>query len=267
MALNSRTLPIRPLGRSGLQLSVLGLGTVKLGRNTDVKYPQDFELPSDEAILNLLEVAGSLGINYLDTAPAYGLSEVRLGALLPHCASTFQIVTKAGEHYDPAQQSRYDFSEYGLRQSIETSLKRLNRTQLDVVLLHSDGYDDQVLDAGALRTLLACKSEGLIQAVGLSGKTLQGGRRALAEGADVLMITLNPDLTDEAALVSEAVEAGAGLLIKKALGSGHLAAHEDPAVRLATLLEDTRISSAVIGTLNPDHLRHNCSLLFQGEPQ
>ena len=74
MALNSRTLPIRPLGLSGLQLSVLGLGTVKLGRNTDVKYPQDFELPSDEAILNLLEVAGSLGINYLDTAPAYGLS-------------------------------------------------------------------------------------------------------------------------------------------------------------------------------------------------
>ena len=160
MALNSRTLPIRPLGRSGLQLSVLGLGTVKLGRNTDVKYPQDFELPSDEAILNLLEVAGSLGINYLDTAPAYGLSEVRLGALLPHCASTFQIVTKAGEHYDPAQQSRYDFSEYGLRQSIETSLKRLNRTQLDVVLLHSDGHDDQVLDAGALRTRLRANPKG-----------------------------------------------------------------------------------------------------------
>lgn len=267
MALNSRTLPIRPLGRSGLQLSVLGLGTVKLGRNTDVKYPQDFELPSDEAILNLLEVAGSLGINYLDTAPAYGLSEVRLGALLPHCASTFQIVTKAGEHYDPAQQSRYDFSEYGLRQSIETSLKRLNRTQLDVVLLHSDGHDAQVLDAGALRTLLACKSEGLIRAIGLSGKTLQGGRRAIAEGADVLMITLNPDHTEEAPLVAEAAEAGVGILLKKVLGSGHLAAHDDPARRLATALNDRRISSAVVGTLNPDHLRHNCSRLLHGVSQ
>ena len=114
---------------------------------------------------------------------------------------------------------------------------------------------------------LRANPKGSFRRLDCQEKLYRGGRRALAEGADVLMITLNPDLTDEAALVSEAVEAGAGLLIKKALGSGHLAAHEDPAVRLATLLEDTRISSAVIGTLNPDHLRHNCILLFQGEPQ
>jgi len=76
-------LELRSLGRSQLKLSQLGLGTVKLGRNTDVKYPAGFELPSDEAVVELLNEASRLGINVLDTAPAYGHSETRLGDLLP----------------------------------------------------------------------------------------------------------------------------------------------------------------------------------------
>ena len=66
---------LRPLGATGLQVSPLGLGTVKFGRNQGVKYPQAFNLPSDREALALLELAWDLGINLLDTAPAYGESE------------------------------------------------------------------------------------------------------------------------------------------------------------------------------------------------
>src|SRR5690606_39506858 len=71
----------RPLGNTGLQASPLGLGTVKIGRNQGVKYPSGFDLPDDGQVRDLLALARGLGINLLDTAPAYGTSEERLGPL------------------------------------------------------------------------------------------------------------------------------------------------------------------------------------------
>src|SRR3546814_6132063 len=70
------------LGSTGLKVSPLGLGTVKFGRNQGVKYPAAFEIPDEEALAGLLDLARSLGVNLLDTAPAYGGSEERLGRLL-----------------------------------------------------------------------------------------------------------------------------------------------------------------------------------------
>jgi aryl-alcohol dehydrogenase-like predicted oxidoreductase len=250
-------LELRALGRSQLKLSQLGLGTVKLGRNTDVKYPQGFELPSDEAVVALLNEASRLGINVLDTAPAYGHSEARLGQLLPDISGEFQIITKVGETYDSNTGSQYDFSEKAIQDSLETSLKRLHRDRLDVVLLHSDGRDTAILESGALATLLKARDQGLVHAVGLSGKTLDGGHMALEMGADCLMITLNASAQHERPLVDAAARFDAGILIKKALGSGHLAG--DPQRQLRQLFEDPRITSAIIGTTNLDHLRHNCA--------
>jgi Predicted oxidoreductases (related to aryl-alcohol dehydrogenases) len=200
----SMALELRPLGRSQLKLSQLGLGTVKLGRNTDVKYPAGFELPSDEAVVELLSEASRLGINVLDTAPAYGHSEARLGDLLPRVSGQFQIITKVGETYDPTTGSHYDFSERAIQESLETSLKRLNRDQLDVVLLHSNGQDTEILEAGALDNLLKARDQGLIRAVGLSGKTVEGGQLALELGADCLMITLNANEQHERPLIEAA---------------------------------------------------------------
>ena len=180
----------RPLGQTDLLLSPIGLGTVKIGRNTDVKYPEGFELPSDQAVVDLLKLAASLGINCLDTAPAYGESEKRLGELLPHINESFHLITKVGESYAKDTGSHYDFSEKAIIQSIERSLKRLNRDHLDVVLLHSDGHDVEHLQAGAFNPLIQARDEGLITAIGLSGKTIEGGRLALEQGADILMIML-----------------------------------------------------------------------------
>ena len=72
----------RQLGQTGIEMSVLGLGTVKFGRNEGVKYPESFDIPDDAALADLLSIAKDLGINTLDTAPAYGTSEERLGGLL-----------------------------------------------------------------------------------------------------------------------------------------------------------------------------------------
>jgi aryl-alcohol dehydrogenase-like predicted oxidoreductase len=73
---------LRPLKGTDLKVSPVGLGTVKFGRNEGVKYPTSFDIPDMDELSNLLALAKEIGINTLDTAPAYGLSEERLGELL-----------------------------------------------------------------------------------------------------------------------------------------------------------------------------------------
>jgi aryl-alcohol dehydrogenase-like predicted oxidoreductase len=92
----------RMLGRTGLSVSVLALGTVKIGRDRGVKYPVPFTIPDDDAVIELLNTAADLGINLIDTAPAYGNSEERIGRLLPQVRGDFLISTKVGETFPAA---------------------------------------------------------------------------------------------------------------------------------------------------------------------
>lgn len=248
---------MRPLGATGISVSLLGLGTVKLGRNQGVKYPQAFDLPDDKAVVLLLETARELGINLLDTAPAYGRSEQRLGQLRPGRREDWVIATKAGEYFENGV-SRFDFSALSIRASVENSLRLLRTDYLDAVLLHSDGLDeagDRFLPAA--EELARLKQQGLIRATGFSGKTVAGGDRLLPH-VDVLMATWNPTYTEEAPLIARAAAQGRGVLIKKALASGH-ATSPAAALKAAATLPGT--CSIVVGTLSPANLRANAAAL------
>ena len=177
---------LRPLGTTGIEVSVLGLGTVKLGRNLGVKYPEPFLIPDDVDVRRLLATARELGLNLLDTAPAYGKSEERLGRLLPGNREEWVIVSKVGESFAEGV-SRFDFSARATRRSVEASLKRLGTDYLDLVLIHSDGDDLRILEGGeVLETLIRLKQEGLIRAYGMSTKTITGGLKAV-ECCDAVM--------------------------------------------------------------------------------
>ncbi|TVP87275.1 MAG: aldo/keto reductase, partial [Pseudomonadaceae bacterium] len=246
----------RPLGTSGLQVSPLGLGTVKLGRNQGVKYPKGFELPSDRAAADLLALAQELGINLLDTAPAYGTSETRLGPLLRGQRQQWVICSKVGEEFADGE-SWFDFSANHTRRSVERSLRRLKTDYLDLVLVHSDGNDLAVLDQDVYPTLAQLKQEGLIRAYGFSGKSVEGGIRALQQG-DCAMVTYNLNERSEADVLDHALSHNKGILIKKALASGHLCLDgEDPVKQgLAFVFAHAAVSSAIVGTINPEHLVH-----------
>ncbi|NLT70548.1 MAG: aldo/keto reductase, partial [Verrucomicrobiaceae bacterium] len=178
-----------PLHSTDLLVSSLGLGTVKFGRNEGVKYPTTFDLPTDEAILALLDLARAEGINLLDTAPAYGTSEERLGHLLGSRRDDWIIVSKAGEDFAEGR-SHFDFSPTAITASVERTLLRLRTDRVESLLLHSDGNDLDVLDhSGAVETLFALKEQGKIRSAGISTKTVAGGLRAVALGLDVVMVT------------------------------------------------------------------------------
>ncbi len=165
----------RPLGSTGLLVSPLGLGTVKLGRDQGVKYPSGFKIPDDGEAKMLLKLSRDLGINLIDTAPAYGRSEERLGPLLRGHRQDWVIVSKVGEEFDNGV-SRHDFSGAHTRRSVERSLQRLETDFIDLVLVHSDGNDLAILNESQVyETLAELKREGKSAVSGCRGKLSKAG--------------------------------------------------------------------------------------------
>lgn len=239
------------LGSTGLRVSPLGLGTVKFGRNQGMNYPAGFELPDEDALARLLDLAKSLGINLLDTAPAYGTSEERLGRLLAGQRDDWVLVGKVGEEFEDGV-STYHFTPDHFRRSLERSLERLHTDRLDVLLIHSDGSDLAILqDDAVMRTMTDFKAEGLARAIGVSTKTVEGGLRTL-ELMDVVMAAYNVGYRKEEPVLDYAAAHARGVILKKVLSSGH-AVDVPAAIRFA--LAHPGVASAVIGTINPDHLR------------
>jgi aryl-alcohol dehydrogenase-like predicted oxidoreductase len=249
----------RPLGRLGIAVSPLGLGTVKLGRDQGVKYPSGFKIPDDTEAGMLLKLARDLGINLIDTAPAYGTSETRLGPLLRGQRQDWVIVSKVGEEFENGQSS-HDFSAAHTRLSVERSLKRLETDFIDLVLVHSDGNDMAVLtESGVYQALAELKREGKIRGYGFSGKTVEGGLLALEDG-DCAMVTYNLNEQSEQPVLDYAAAHDKGILIKKALASGHvcLSPGVDPVqASFELLFKHPGVTGAIVGTINPVHLAHN----------
>jgi aryl-alcohol dehydrogenase-like predicted oxidoreductase len=239
-----------------MTVSILGLGTVKLGRREGVRYPAPFELPSDAEAARLLDAARELGFNLIDTAPAYGTSEARLGRLLLDRRNDWLLCTKVGENFANGT-STYDFSPEHVQVSVKNSLQSLHTDRLDIVLIHSDGNDLDILNGlGTLDCLKELKARGWIRAVGISHKTIAGAERALALDCDVIMATLNLAEQSEVDLIARAGAAGCGVLVKKAMASGHSGTDS---LRFAAAAEG--VSSVVIGTINPEHLRENAAVV------
>ncbi len=252
-------IPRRPLGSTGLEVGVLGLGTVKLGRNEQVKYPEGFELPSDEQAKYLLAVARDVGVNLIDTAPAYGTSEERLGGLLSGSRDDWVIVTKAGETFENGRSS-FDFSPVAIRASVERSLRRLRTDRVECLLLHSDGRDLWILEeSGAMDELGRLKDEGKILSVGISTKTPEGTARGV-ECCDVVMATLNLGERGDLGAIREGGTRGVGVLIKKALASGHASSTTES---LRFVLDESSVSCAVVGTISPEHLLENARIVSE----
>jgi len=253
----------KQIADTGVLVSPLGLGTVKLGRDKAVKYPSSFTIPDDTAALKLIDSAWQLGINLIDTAPAYGNSEQRLGHLLPKLKQDWIIATKVGETFNgETGESDYNFSPEFITASIHQSLKNLKRDVLDIVLIHSDGNDVDIIQQGALQVLEDLKQQGLIRATGMSTKTEEGGVLALQQ-SDLAMIMHNLEYQQEQAVLEQAAVDNKGIFIKKALASGHLASKQANVdivqENFDFIFQSPSVNSIIVGTISPHHLQDNVS--------
>lgn len=242
-------------------LSPLGYGAFKIGRNQGAKYAAPYDLPTDSEVDALLNGLLDLGVNYIDTAPAYGNSEERIGRALGHRRNQIFLSTKVGELFVHGA-SRHDFTASAVRSSVEQSLCRLRTDVLDIVFIHSTHDDLRILrETDVVAALVSLRDRGFIRAIGLSGYTADGFRETFS-WADAMMVEYHPDQPAMAELMKEAGECGLAVIVKKALASGRLPAEQ--ALRFA--LAHPAVTSVVVGSLNVEHMRRNWRVACEVRP-
>ena len=203
----------------GLARGPFGLGCAQLGNL--------YGAISDEAAATTVDAAWDAGVRYFDTAPHYGLglSERRLGAALAvRPRSEYVVSTKVGRMLDrnllfdgsqrddegfdvPADRiRRWDFSEEGIRASIEASLDRLGLEKIDLVLIHDP--EQNLADPGqglreAVPVLERMRSEGSIQAFGVGTRSTRTLETFVRESSiDFIMLAGRYTLLDHEAVDS-----------------------------------------------------------------
>lgn len=237
------------------QLSIIGFGAFKIGRNQGIKYPSGYDLPTDAEAEALLNGVLDLGITYIDTAPAYGVSEERIGKFLAGRASEFVLSTKVGETFEEGRSS-HDFSAGGVRASIDRSRRRLKRDVLDLVFIHAGRNDLEVLEnTEAVQTLSDLRSAGVVRKIGFSGYTTPALIKALG-WADALMLEYHLSDRSLEPVIGEARSRGVDVIVKKGLASGTL----DPDAALRFVLSNSGVSSLLVGSIHLEHMRHNLAV-------
>lgn len=211
----------RILGSTGLRVSVIGLGTWQFGG----EWGRAFSQADADAIL---DQAGALGINLLDTAECYGdhLSESLVGDYLSrHDRSRWIVATKFGHRFQRFMTRAEDFSPAGVRQQLEASLRALRLEAIDLYQFHS-GSDSQLLNDDLWTMLAEQKQAGKIRHLGISilGKGSEPqAREARRLGAETLQVIYNRlDRRPEQLYFPHAQRDHLGILARVPLASGLL---------------------------------------------
>jgi aryl-alcohol dehydrogenase-like predicted oxidoreductase len=218
----------RILGKTGLRVSVIGVGSWQFGGEWGVHFTQ----PQVDAIL---DAAADCGINLIDTAECYGpahLSERFIGDYLSRRdRSRWVVATKFGHHFKSFMRRDDDFSIAGVQQQLDDSLKALRVETIDLYQFHS-GSDTLFQDDKLWDFLASQKRAGKIRHLGVSilqkGSELQA-REAAKHGAEALQIYYNRlDRRPEQIYFPHAEKHGLGILARVPLASGLLSGKYKP---------------------------------------
>lgn len=191
--------------RAGTAVFPLGLGGAGIGSNEQAVF---FGRPvTDAQALETVQHALARGINLIDTSPAYGDSERRIGLALRGALPREQLLlsTKAGTH--PLHKG---YSSEAFKRSIDASLHTLGTDYLDIVHIHDPSMADFATvtgKGGGLETLCALRDEGVIRHIGLGVRHHTLHRRFMAAGfGDVILPYLDYNLLNQSAsaLLTEA---------------------------------------------------------------
>jgi D-threo-aldose 1-dehydrogenase len=222
------------IGRTGVRVSRLGLGGVALSGARPATDPERTTAEAEAVALIHRHLA--LGLNYLDTAPMYGVgeSERRYGQALRGIArDRYVLSTKVGRvlRTEAADGGRttwaFDFSRAGVRASFESSLERLGLPRVDILLVHDpDDFGDEAL-AQAFPVLMELRAQGRVRAIGAGMNQWQMELRFAREGhCDCFLLAGRYTLLDQTALAEflpYCVDHGIGVIAGGPYNSGILA--------------------------------------------
>jgi aryl-alcohol dehydrogenase-like predicted oxidoreductase len=278
-------LPKRELGRTGLQVSMLGYGAMEL---RGAPRARDISEAQAETILNAVLDAG---INYIDTSIDYGLSEERIGRYIGHRRDDYYLASKCGclvgaPPSPPGQRSPHVFTRENVVAGVEQSLRRMKTDHLDVVQFHSSPSQHTLAENGAVEALFELKDAGKVRYIGMSG-TFPHLKDHIAMGVfDVFQIPYSAVEREHEAAITAASEAGAGIVIRGGAAKGAPAPDKQAGMQwdrwqqagLGELLQEMTpvefvlrftfshpdMDTTIVGTVNPAHLDANVAVLRKG---
>jgi aryl-alcohol dehydrogenase-like predicted oxidoreductase len=237
----------RPLGTTGLSVSVIGLGTWQLGGEWGIDFTQ-------AAVDEILDAAAECGINVLAPAECYGdhLSEALIGDYLTrHDRSRWIVATKFGHRFDGFLKRRDDFSVAGVRKQLDASLRALRVETIDLYQFHSG--PDAAFDSDELWTMLHGERDaGKVRHLGVSVNKTTARQAEWARQRGVEAIQLVYNRLEQGAVARHfpfAARDGLGVLARVPLASGLLSGKYHPGAQFPANDVRSRVAS---GTMQHD---------------
>ena len=273
------------LGRTGLEVTQLGYGSMGIrGPNT-----WGVRVVSEEAADEFLNSVLDAGINFIDTAPDYGISEQRIGQYISSRRDEFYLATKCGcaytQHEDHIEIDHVWKAEV-VQRNIETSLQRLRTYYVDVLQFH--GGDAETLQREGLIDLLrSFREQGMIKFIGASSALPHLPGLIDLDVFDTFQIPYSCLAPQHHDLITRAAEAGAGIIIRGGIAQGGPGAEiqrptlngiwtranldeilPDGMQRAELILRFTlthpHCHTTIVGTCSPAHLAENVAAVAEG---
>lgn len=228
------------LGKTGLKVSVIGLGGIPVQRTDKA-----------EAV-EIVNACMEQGINYLDTARGYTVSEEFFGEAINSHRDKWILATKS-------MSRTYD----AMKSDIETSLKNLQTDHIDLYQIHNIKTEEEFEicfgENGAYKALAEAKSEGKIGHIGATAHGLEAFERLIREHEDkieTLMFPYNIVENQGDALMKECKEKNIGFIAMKPMAGGNL---DDTKLALRYIFNNPDCTIAIPGMGNAEEVLSNAS--------
>ena len=232
------------LGKTGLRVSRMGLGGIPIQRI------------DAEAAKKLLDAVEAAGINYIDSARGYSVSEERIGQAIEGRREKFVLATKT--------MSR---DREGMARDIETSLKNFRTDYIDLYQVHNPSLEqlEQVCaPGGALEALLEAREAGKIGHIGLTAHKPEVFRRALElPWVETVMFPYNLVENQGTELMERARELNVGFINMKSLAGGAI---EDARLALRFAAANPNVSVVLPGMYSPEEVAQNAAAVADASP-
>jgi predicted aldo/keto reductase-like oxidoreductase len=234
----------RVLGKTGLKISSLGFGGIPIQR-IDAAGTR-----------KLMEQLVASGVNYIDTARGYTVSESYLGEALEGIRQHFVLATKSmGRTRD------------AMAQDIETSLTNLRTNYIDLYQVHNptvEQFKQVISEGGALEALLEARDAGKIRHIGVTAHSLEVFEMALeCDWVETIMFPYNIVETHGEPLIAKCAEKNIGFIVMKPLAGGAL---EDATLALRFICANPHISVTIPGMADPKELTQNIAAVADNSP-
>ena len=232
------------LGKTGLSISRLGFGGIPIQR-VDADTTKE-----------LVKTMADKGINYIDTARGYTVSEEFLGEALEGYRDKFVLATKSMAR-----------TKEGMAADIETSLQKLRTDYIDIYQVHNPNVEqlEQVMaEGGALEALFEAKAAGKIGHIGLTGHTMELFEKAVElDWVETFMFPYNIVETQGEELIRKCAEKNIGFVVMKPLAGGAI---EDADLALRFVCANDAVSVVIPGMYDVKEIDTNLAAVENEAP-